>query len=574
MGDAAAFVSSGSDSGSKNRKKSKRQKLLTSFFKKSSSEQEQKPMTIREVYENLRNVATMRGQNSERTKIDLLVRMLRRCNRSRSGQIRFLVRLLLAANRCGASTTTFLCALSRASHIIELQESTKIDSGFLKECDNRVKKTLAIHPSLLNIASALVNGGTKAMMNLAVLKVETPVCPMLASPAHSMKEVIEWMSCDDDDDDGDDDDDDDVKKRDDEIANTFRDNHDMKFTLEYKYDGARTQIHCVRNDNTWNIRIYSRHLSEVTSKYPEAVKNIKLSLSRCKSSHLILDGEVVAVSRKSKEVKILPFQTLTTTSNNAHLCVYLFDCIFANGSSLLNNSLRSRRQALRSSIEANPGFVDFVSHIDLRCVADEDFVSKILDKSVHAGCEGLMAKSLSSPYEAGRRGGDFWKKIKADYVGKGVCDSLDVIPIGAWFGNGRKAGWLSPVLVAVYDEETEMYQSIGRIMSGLSDEFYKKFTQDFQGLGSNKKPYNVQTNERCSMWFAPPESSAEVISTGVWEVRGADLTLSKVHMAGDRGLGLRFPRFVRDRPDIKTRSGLTTSSEIDVMFSKQTKSSS
>lgn len=190
---------------------------------------------------------------------------------------------------------------------------------------------------------------------------------------------------------------------------------------------------------------------------------------------------------------------------------------------------------------------------------------------MQAGCEGLMAKSLSSPYLAGNRGGDHWKKIKADYVGKGVCDSLDVTPIGAWHGNGRKAGWFSPILVAVYDEENETYQSIGRIMSGLSDVFYKQITEKYKPLASQSKPFNVQTNEKCSMWFVPPDSNDDFCD--VWEVRGADLTVSKIHKAGDRGLGLRFPRFVRERPDIKTRKGLTTSAQIDEMFLKQSKTS-
>lgn len=58
-----------------------------------------------------------------------------------------------------------------------------------------------------------------------------------------------------------------------------------------------------------------------------------------------------------------------------------------------------------------------------------------------------------------------------DYC-EGLRDSLDLVPIGAWHGNGRKVGWFSPFLLAAYDPETETYQSVCRCMSGFSDVFY------------------------------------------------------------------------------------------------------
>ena len=195
---------------------------------------------------------------------------------------------------------------------------------------------------LSNIANAIVHGGREGMLNLAVLRVKNPICPMLASPAHSLKEVIEWIDTPNDE------------------------NKDDTFTLEYKYDGARCQIHCVRDTNTkkWEIQIFSRHLSDVTSKYPEAVESIRQSISSDSTTlSLILDGEVCAVSRDplTKSTKILPFQTLTTTSKNSQLCVYLFDCLMKNNTSLLKESLRNRRRYLLSSVEVLSGCVEFKS---------------------------------------------------------------------------------------------------------------------------------------------------------------------------------------------------------------------
>ena len=213
------------------------------------------------------------------------------------------------------------------------------------------------------------------MLKLAQLRPKVPICCMLASPAHSLEEVIEWG------------------------ANMYEKDKDT-FTLEWKYDGARVQIHCVRDMQTmrWDIRIFSRHLSDVTSKYPEAVESIRRSISSNESTTcLILDGEVVAVSREGKETKILPFQTLTTTSNKSKLCVYLFDSLMKNDRSLLKESLRNRRRHLMSCVQFLPGYVEFVEHVDLNS-ADEALLSTTLEKSVSSCCEGLMAKSLSAPY--------------------------------------------------------------------------------------------------------------------------------------------------------------------------------
>jgi DNA ligase-1 len=60
-----------------------------------------------------------------------------------------------------------------------------------------------------------------------------------------------------------------------------------------------------------------------------------------------------------------------------------------------------------------------------------------------------------------------WLKLKKDYV-TGVGDSLDLVPIGAWHGNGRKADWWSPILLAVYDHHRGIFVALCKCMSGTS----------------------------------------------------------------------------------------------------------
>nr|XP_016513416.1 PREDICTED: DNA ligase 1-like isoform X2 [Nicotiana tabacum] len=99
-------------------------------------------------------------------------------------------------------------------------------------------------------------------------------------------------------------------------------------------------------------------------------------------------------------------------------------------------------------------------------------MNSFLDDALRSSCEGIMVKSLDidAGYTPSKRT-DAWLKVKRDYV-EGLSDSLDLVPIGAWYGNGRKAGWYSPFLMGCYNPDTEEFQSVCRVMSGFSDSFY------------------------------------------------------------------------------------------------------
>lgn len=107
-------------------------------------------------------------------------------------------------------------------------------------------------------------------------------------------------------------------------------------------------------------------------------------------------------------------------------------------------------------------------------------VEELLHSALSQGTEGLMLKALDGSYEPSRRS-ESWVKLKKDYCA-GLADSVDVVPIGAWWGSGRKAGWFSPFLLAVYNPESEQWESLCRCMSGFSDDFYREATERW-GLG-------------------------------------------------------------------------------------------
>eukprot|EP00928_Gymnodinium_smaydae_P035878 TRINITY_DN25162_c0_g1_i1.p1 TRINITY_DN25162_c0_g1~~TRINITY_DN25162_c0_g1_i1.p1 ORF type:complete len:335 (-),score=96.66 TRINITY_DN25162_c0_g1_i1:275-1279(-) len=322
---------------------------------------------------------------------------------------------------------------------------------------------------------------------------------------------------------------------------------------------------------------------------------------------------------------------------------------------LSQRPLLERREIMRREFAEEQDVVAFASAVDVEvdidvalagASADAERCSSVavLDKelrnAVDGGCEGLMVKRLDSTYEPSTKRSDCWLKVKKDYL-EGMGDSLDLVPIGGWRGQGRKSRWISPWLLATFDPETGTLGSVCRVMSGFTDEFYIENTKrylgaelraagkasavgsddvdaagadanadadadddaavasdadcddddgadavdsgdeegllDFSGasraggsasrglLRASPAP-GVDTGERAQFWFEPTE---------VWEIRGADITISPKHMAAkglvdpQRGLSLRFPRFLRKRPD-KTVQTATSPEQLAELFRKQT----
>jgi len=185
--------------------------------------------------------------------------------------------------------------------------------------------------------------------------------------------------------------------------------------------------------------------------------------------------------------------------------------------------------------------------------------------------KGGRKKPLPATYEPDQRSMG-WMKVKKDYL-EGLGDSLDLVPIGAWWGQGRKAGWWSPILLACHNPETGALEAVCKCISGFTDVFYKDLIARYPPHNALPEKCNTdqplgyyETNGlRPTVWFEPSE---------VWEIRGADITLSPVYPAAatllgsERGLSIRFPRFMRVRED-KTWEQATTSGQFAEMYRKQ-----
>jgi DNA ligase-1 len=245
-------------------------------------------------------------------------------------------------------------------------------------------------------------------------------------------------------------------------------NQEGKTAFEFKYDGARVQVH--KGGSV--VRVFSRRLTDVTESLPEVVEAVEANLG---ASDAIMEGEVVALDKKGRPIA---FQHLMRRFRRVHkvrdmvekipIRLFLFDILYLNGRSLISLQYVQRRKILA----ANAGEIPLTTQV----VTDQqDLAEKFLRQAMEAGHEGLMAKKLDSPYTPGTRG-KRWLKIKP------VLDPLDLVITAAEYGYGRRHGWLSDYYLAARDPVTGEFLNVGKTFKGLTDAEIIEMTRRLQEL--------------------------------------------------------------------------------------------
>ncbi|KAK2986757.1 hypothetical protein RJ640_010982 [Escallonia rubra] len=520
-------------------------------------------LSIQGVFSALQKISEQTGGKSTARKKSLIVNLMRSC---RETEMKFLVRTLVRNLRIGAMMRTVLPALAQAVVMTSFRHEGTVNN--LKEqfqvLSTAVVEAYNVVPNLDLLVPSLMDKGIRFSSSTLPMVPGIPIKPMLAKVTNGIPQVLKLFQ-------------------------------NKSLTCEYKYDGQRAQIHQLADGS---VRVFSRNGDETTSRFPDLINIIKESCSPAAVT-FILDAEIVAVDRKNGH-KLMSFQELSSRERGSRnsliavdsikvdICVFAFDIMFANGEQ--NNDDFSLSQAVgfssspKTKMYAYPSelftgeklsYFEYAKEItveaDDACVTSEATVTKMncfLEDAFRSSCEGIMVKSLDieAGYTPSKRS-DTWLKVKRDYV-DGLSDSLDLVPIGAWYGNGRKAGWYSPFLMACYNPDTEEFQSVCRVMSGFSDSFYKEMKELYsEDKIQTKKPPYYQTAEVPDMWFSPEL---------VWAIRGADFTISPVHQAAiglahpTRGISIRFPRFIRALSDRKPEE-CSTATDIAEMFHSQTR---
>ncbi len=425
-----------------------------------------KKLTIQEVYENLRNIGLCTGEKSQDKKISLISRLL---NFAEAEEAKYLVRTLLGDLRIGVAEGILLEAIAKAFSVdrekVEHAYNFKVDFGEVAK---------------------LAKKGEEALLSVKP-EIGKPIRVMLAERAESIEKAIE-----------------DAKEP----------------AIEIKYDGMRTLVEKKGN----RIWLFTRRLEDVTAQFPDLVELCRKNLLFVEG---IVEGETLAIDPKTG--RPLPFQELSKRIHRKYdiekmakeipIQINFFDCIYVDGEEVWKKPFKERRAILEEVIDEEKGKFLLAKQIKTKDIKEiEEFYQSALDQ----GQEGIMIKNLLAPYQPGKRVG-YMYKIKPEK------ETLDVVIVGAEWGEGRRANWLGSFVLAVRDEETGEFLEIGKMGTGLTDEQFKEITERL-------KPYII----------AEKGKEVKLKPVLVIEVGFQELQKSPNY---NSGFALRFPKLVRFRDD-------------------------
>ncbi|KAI0202183.1 ATP-dependent DNA ligase [Astrocystis sublimbata] len=532
-----------------------------------------KALTISGVHKGLMDVATVSGHGAQGRKVDLIKKMLSAADTHSTGRVdiskdkggpseaKYLVRFLEGKLRLGLAEKTVLVAIAQAVITHEMEQKNKVPSSTqMEEAEALLKSVYSELPSWDVIVPAMINDGILNLKNTCKLRPGVPLKPMLAKPTKAITEVLDRFE-------------------------------NQKFTCEYKYDGERAQIHYVANERSDDYiealpgatkevakgvaSIFSRNSEDLSKKYPDILGKLNTWIKEGTKS-FVLDCETVAWDVTEK--KVLPFQQLMTRKKKdvkvedvkVKVCVFAFDLLYLNGEAVVEKSLRERRELLHGAFQPVEGEFTFATHMNGQELEE---IQVFLDDSVKASCEGLMVKMLDgkeSGYEPSKRSRN-WLKIKKDYL-SGVGDSLDLVVLGAYYGKGKRTSVYGAFLLACYNAASDTYETACNIGTGFSEQVLEDLHKQLSEIIIDRpKPFYSHSSggqHQPDVWFEPRY---------VWEVKTADLTLSPrykagckegVDLSGEKGISLRFPRFIQVREDKKPDEA-TSSRQVAEMYRKQ-----
>ena len=418
-------------------------------------------LTLADVDHQLASVAVMRGAGSAAHRAAAMRELLARAT---AAEQEFLIALLVGELRQGALAGLMIDAIASAADLPVSQ----------------VRRAAMYSGSLGAVARAALLEGVTGLETFQ-LQLFSPVAPMLAQTAADVAEALQQLPG--------------------EVA------------FEWKMDGARIQVH----KGSKEVRIYTRTLNEVTAALPEIVEWVRTFPAR----ELVLDGEAIAFTASQRPH---PFQItmrrfgrkLAVDKARAELPIsaFFFDCLYLNGHSIADKPTTERFQALA---QATPP----ASQIPRLVTASEPAARAFYEAALEAGHEGVMAKSLCAPYEAGNRDAR-WLKIKHVHT-------LDLVVLAAEWGHGRRTGQLSNLHLGALEPATGEFVMLGKTFKGLTDAMLAWQTAQFLARETRR--------DRATVYVRPEL---------VVEIAFSDLQASRRYPGG---LALRLARVKRYRDD-------------------------
>jgi DNA ligase-1 len=421
---------------------------------------DQPSLELTEVDRLLETLSSIQGTGSDRQRRETVRAMF---SRATQDEQQFLTELLTGGLRQGALEGIMLEAIAKASGINA----------------ERVRRAAMMGGGVVNIARACLAGSGTGLSEFDI-QLFRPIQPMLAQTASDVAGALEELG---------------------------------EAAFEYKFDGARVQIH---KDGD-SVRVYSRRLNDVTPAVPEIVESV-----RALPAHsAVLDGEVLSLDQAGRPQ---PFQVtmrrfgrkldVNRMRKELALTPYWFDLIYLDGGSLIDEPQARRFGALADLVAAQA----LVPHV---ITPNEQAAEDFLHHALESGNEGVMAKARDSAYAAGARG-QSWLKIKK-------ARTLDLVILAAEWGSGRRTGWLSNLHLGARDTVNGGFAMLGKTFKGLTDEMLAWQTQELLKLEVARDKYTV---------YVDPKLVAEIAFN--------EIQISPRYKSG---LALRFARVKGYRTD-------------------------
>jgi DNA ligase-1 len=380
-------------------------------------------LSLLEIDRALGEIGALRGAGSAARRVEALENLF---SRATPAEQKFLIALLVGELRQGALEGVMIDAIAKAADLRA----------------DHVRRAAMYAGDLGAVANAALAEGAAGLGRFR-LELFSPVAPMLAQTAPDVEEAMQTLH--------------------------------GAVALEWKMDGARIQVH-KRADA---VRIFTRTLNEVTSALPEIVEAAR----EFAAQELVLDGEAIALDRAGRP---LPFQitmrrfgrrlNVEELRRELPMSAFYFDCLLLDGRSVADRPTSERFAAL---VQAVPVGLRMPRLITASPTAARAFY----EAAIAAGQEGIMAKSLDAPYQAGSRDAR-WLKIKRSHT-------LDLVVLAAEWGHGRRAGKLSNLHLGALDTASGEYVMLGKTFKGLTDVMLEWQTQQFLQRETHRDRWTV-----------------------------------------------------------------------------------
>lgn len=477
--------------------------------------QMQDALSVLDVYHKLNAIEHIHGTGSSDQKSRLLVELLQHCDATSA---KYIVRIVLGKLRLGFSDMTLIDALSW------MHKKDKSLKAALEHAYN-------VCADIGLIAKTLKEQGIAGIEAMQV-HVGIPIRPAAAERLSTAQAVVEKLG---------------------------------HCVAQPKLDGFRLQVHLDKTGDTPKIWFFSRNLIDMSHMFPDltaAVAQLPVKTLICEGEAIVYDPNTNQFSPFQETVKRKRKHDIEEVMEGLPLRVYLFDLLYLNGQSLMQETHEQRRTALLSIMQEQKH--DAIAIIDERFITSGDQLLLYFQENIASGLEGLVVKRPDSVYTPGKRNFN-WIKLKRQEEGH-LDDTLDCVILGYYYGEGKRAAFgIGAFLVGVYNKAQDVFETIAKVGTGLKDQDWRDLKRMCDEMKLDVQPLNVS----CAKELIP---DVWVLPEKVCLIRADEITLSPLHTAHKTekslGFALRFPRFMGYRFDKKAQDA-TTIDEVQHLYTIQ-----